>query len=204
MEKHRYIGKTKEEAISNATIDLQETQDNLIIKELEEIKGGLFKSKKIEIEVVERREVIKYIKEYIQKLLKNLGFTANIEIKNKDEIPTYTIYSDNDALLIGRNGKNLKALTIVTSQHILNELCKNFKFIIDINSYKEKREKSLEYLAKKVAREVANTKIEAKLDSMNSYERRIIHNTLTNNKKVYTESEGEEPNRYVVIKPRED
>ena len=84
MEKHRYIGKTKEEAISNATIDLQETQDNLIIKELEEIKGGLFKSKKIEIEVVERREVIKYIKEYIQKLLKNLGFTANIEIKNKD------------------------------------------------------------------------------------------------------------------------
>ena len=204
MEKHRYIGKTKEEAISNATIDLQETQDNLIIKELDEIKGGLFKSKKIEIEVVERREVIKYIKEYIQKLLKNLGFTANIEIKNKDEIPTYTIYSDNDALLIGRNGKNLKALTVVTSQHILNELGKNFKFIIDINSYKEKREKSLEYLAKKVAREVANTKIEAKLDSMNSYERRIIHNTLTNNKKVYTESEGEEPNRYVVIKPRED
>ena len=204
MEKHRYIGKTKEEAILNATIDLQETQDNLIINELEEIKGGLFKSKKIETEVVERREVIKYIKEYIQKLLKNLGFTANIEIKNKDEIPTYTIYSDNDALLIGRNGKNLKALTIVTSQHILNELGKNFKFIIDINSYKEKREKSLEYLAKKVAREVANTKIEAKLDSMNSYERRIIHNTLTNNKKVYTESEGEEPNRYVVIKPRED
>lgn len=204
MEKHRYIGKTKEEAISNATIDLQETQDNLIIKELEEIKGGLFKSKKVEIEVVERREVIKYIKEYIQNLLKNLGFTTNIEIKNKDEIPTYTIYSDNDALLIGRNGKNLKALTIVTSQHILNELGKNFKFIIDINSYKEKREKSLEYLAKKVAREVANTKIEAKLDSMNSYERRIIHNTLTNNKKVYTESEGEEPNRYVVIKPKED
>ena len=44
----------------------------------------------------------------------------------------------------------------------------------------------------------------AKLDPMNSYERRIIHNILTNNKKVYTESEGEEPNRYVVIKPKED
>ena len=74
----------------------------------------------------------------------------------------------------------------------------------NINSYKEKREKSLEYLAKKIAREVAATKVEAKLDSMNSYERRIIHNALTNNKQVYTESEGEEPNRYVVIKPRED
>ena len=204
MEKHKYTGKTKEEAISNATIDLQETQNNLIIKELEEIKGGLFKSKKVEIEVIERREVVKYIKEYLQKLLKDLGFTVNIEIKNKDEIPTYTIYSDNDALLIGKNGKNLKALSILTSQHLLNELGKNFKFTIDINSYKEKREKSLEYLAKKIAREVAATKVEAKLDSMNSYERRIIHNALTNNKQVYTESEGEEPNRYVVIKPKED
>ena len=204
MEKHKYTGKTKEEAISNATIDLQETQNNLIIKELEEIKGGLFKSKKVEIEVIERREVVKYIKEYLQKLLKDLGFTVNIEIKNKEEIPTYTIYSDNDALLIGKNGKNLKALSILKSQHLLNELGKNFKFTIDINSYKEKREKSLEYLAKKIAREVAATKVEAKLDSMNSYERRIIHNALTNNKQVYTESEGEEPNRYVVIKPRED
>lgn len=204
MEKHRYTGKTKEEAISNATIDLQETQDNLIIKELEEIKGGLFKSKKVEIEVIERREVVRYIKEYLQKLLKDLGFTSNIEIKNKEEVPTYTIYSDNDALLIGKNGKNLKALSILTCQHLLNELGRNFKFTIDINSYKEKREKSLESLARRIAREVATTKVEAKLDSMNSYERRIIHNALTNNKRVYTESEGEEPNRYVVIKPREE
>lgn len=204
MEKHRYIGKTKEEAISKATIDLQETENNLIINELEEVKGGLFKSKKIEIEVLEKREVVKYIKDYLVKLLKNLGFNANIELKNKETVPTYTIYSDNDALLIGKNGKNLKALSIIVSQHIMKETNTNFKFNIDINSYKEKREKSLESLAKKVAREVAATKIAVKLDSMNSYERRIIHNTLTDNKKVYTESEGEEPNRYVVIKPKED
>ena len=204
MEKHRYIGKTKEEAIEKATIDLQETENNLIINELEEVKGGLFKSKKVEIEVVERREVVKYIKEYLNKLLKNLGFTANIEIKNKEEVPVYTIYSDNDALLIGKNGKNLKALSIIVAQHIMRETGHNFKFNIDINSYKEKREKSLENLAKRVAREVATTKIPVKLDSMNSYERRIIHNILTDNKKVYTESEGEYPNRCVVIKPKED
>ena len=60
----------------------------------------------------------------------------------------------------------------------------------------------LERMAKKIAREVAATNIEVKLDSMNSYERRIIHNVLANHKKVYTESEGEEPNRYVVIKPK--
>lgn len=204
MEKHKYQGKTKEEAISLATIDLQEVENNLIIKELETIKGGLFKSPKVEIEVIEKREVVKYIKDYIIKLLKDLGFSINVEIKNKETVPIYTVYSDNDALLIGKNGKNLKALSVIVNQHITKELGRTYKFIIDINSYKEKREKSLEQLARRVAREVASTKIEAKMDSMNSYERRIIHNALTNNKRVYTESEGEEPNRYVVVKPKED
>ena len=204
MEKHKYQGKTKEEAISLATIDLQEIESNLIIKELETIKGGLFKSPKIEIEVIEKREVVKHIKEYIIKLLKDLGFQANVEIKSKETIPTYIIYSDNDALLIGKNGKNLKALSIIVNQHVTKELGKSYKFIIDINSYKEKHEKQLEQLAKRIAKEVAQTKIETKMDSMNSYERRIIHNILANNKRVYTESEGEEPNRYVVVKPKED
>ena len=188
----------------NATVELQEVESNLIIKELESIKGGLFKSPKVEIEVIEKREVVKYIKEYIVKMLKDLGFQANVEIKNKESVPTYTIYSDNDALLIGKNGKNLKALSVVVNQHINKELGKTYKFIIDINSYKEKREKQLEQLARRVAKEVASTKIEVKMDSMNSYERRIIHNALTNNKRVFTESEGEEPNRYVVVKPKED
>ena len=83
-------------------------------------------------------------------------------------------------------------------------ICEKRNDLSRVNEYKEKREKSLEGLAKRVAREVAATKIEVKLDSMNSYERRIIHNILTNNKRVYTESEGEEPNRYVVVKPKED
>ena len=86
MEKHKYQGKTIEEAIENAKIDLQEVEENLIIKQKEEINGGLFKSKKIEIEVIERREVVKYIKEYLVKLLKNLGFQVNIEIKNKETV----------------------------------------------------------------------------------------------------------------------
>lgn len=204
MEKHRYTGKTKEEAIQIAKESLQEMEENLIIKELETIKGGLFKSKKVEIEVIEKRDVVKYIKEYLLKILKAMGLTVNIEVKNKEDIPKYIIFSDNDALLIGKNGKNLKALSILVSQHLTKELGRTFKFAIDVNEYKEKREKSLESLAKRIAREVATTKIEAKLDSMNSYERRIIHNALTNNKKVYTESEGEEPNRYVVVKPKED
>lgn len=204
MEKHNYLGKTKEEAIKIAQEELQELEENLIIKEIEEIKGGIFKSKKVEIEVIEKREVVKYIKNFLIQLLKNMGLSVNIEVKNKDNIPKYIIFSDNDSILIGKNGKNLKALSLIANQHLNKELGVNFKFTLDVNEYKEKREKSLENLAKKLAKEVATTKIEVKMDSMNSYERRIIHNALTNNKHVYTESEGEEPNRYIVIKPKED
>ena len=204
MEKHNFFGKTKEDAIQKAKEELQEVEENLFIKEIGESKGGLFKSKKVEIEVIEKREVVKHIKEYILKTLKDMGFNVNIEVKNKEEVPKYIIFSDNDALLIGKNGKNLKALSILVSQHLNNELGKNYKFTIDVNEYKEKREKSLERLAKRIAREVRTSKVEAKLDSMNSYERRIIHNALTNYKGVFTESEGEEPNRYVVVKPKEE
>ena len=202
MEKYKFIGKTKEEAIQQAKEKLQETENNFIIRELETIKGGLFKSKKVEIEVIEKREVIKSIKDYLYKITKLMGISANIEIKNKEEVPKFIIFSDNDALLIGKNGKNLKALSTVVSAYVNTETGSNYKFLIDINEYNEKREQIIERMAKKIAREVAATNVEAKLDSMNSYERRIIHNVLSNHKKVYTESEGEEPNRYVVIKPK--
>lgn len=202
MEKQKFIGKTYEEAVNNAMISLQENEENLIIKKLSEEKGGLFKASKVEIEVIEKRNILPEIKNYIVNILKLSGFTVNIEVKNKETIPKLTIYSDNDSLIIGRNGKNLQALSIITNQYIQKLIGKSYKFILDVNSYKEKRDEHLENLARKIAREVAKTKIEVKMDSMNSYERRVIHNALTNNKKVYTESVGEEPNRCVVVKPK--
>ena len=203
MEKHKFVGKTKEEAIEEAKIKLQETEENLIINELE-IKTGLFKSKKVEIEVIEKREVISFIKDYLYNILKDMGFSAKIEVKKNSEVPKYIIYTDKDSLVIGKNGKNLDALSKITIEAIKKEISRPFKFLVDVNDYKEKHEKSIEYLSKKIAREVGRTKVEAKLDSMNSYERRIVHNVLNDNKYVYTESVGEEPNRCVIIKPKED
>lgn len=201
MEKRTFSGKTYEDAVKEATISLQETEDNLIINEISK-KTGLFK--KVEIEVIEKREVTKFIKSQIYDLLKDMGINANIETTTSNEIPKYTIISDQDSLIIGKSGKNLQALSTVISQIVSKEINRSYKFIIDVGEYKLKREKNLERLARNIAREVKNTKVEAKLDSMNSYERRIIHEALKNHKYVYTESEGEEPNRYVVVKPKED
>lgn len=201
INKHSYTGKTYEEAINKAKIDLQELEENLIINTKEEKKTLL--SKKIEIEVIEKREVKEYLKKVIKSLLKDMGFDVEIEITVNNDTPTYRLYSTNDALLIGKDGKNLKALTTVVNAILIKEINTNYRFLIDVSDYKEKNDRRIERLAKKLAREVKMTKVEVKMDSMNSYQRRLVHNILNNNKYVYTESVGEEPNRCVVIKPRD-
>ena len=201
VNKHEYTGKTYEEAVNKAKIDLQELEENLIINTKEEKKTLL--SKKVEIEVIEKREVKDYLKKLIKTLLKDMGFDVEIEITVNNNTPTYRLYSTNDALLIGKDGKNLKALTTVVNAILTKEINSNYKFLIDVSDYKEKNERIIERLAKKLAREVRETKVEVKMDSMNSYQRRLVHNILNNNKYVYTESVGEEPNRCVVIKPRD-
>ena len=201
VNKHEYTGKTYEEAVNKAKIDLQELEENLIINTKEEKKTLL--SKKVEIEVIEKREVKDYLKKLIKTLLKDMGFDVEIEITVNNNTPTYRLYSTNDALLIGKDGKNLKALTTVVNAILTKEINTNYRFLIDVSDYKEKNDRRIERLAKKLAREVKMTKVEVKMDSMNSYQRRLVHNILNNNKYVYTESVGEEPNRCVVIKPRD-
>lgn len=200
--KNRYNGKTREEAINNAKIALQEMEENLYIKEIE-VKTGLF-NKKVEIEVVRKDDVIEYIKEYVKELIHNMGVTCNLEVKKRENGINITVISDNNSILIGKNGKTLESITLILKQMIHNEIGEYFPFVLDIGEYKVAKEHKLESLAKRTAREVATSKIPAKLDPMNSYERRIIHSILADHRKVTTESEGEEPNRYVVIKPKED
>ena len=100
------------------------------IKDINIIHNNVFEKQNL-------NEVVKNIKEFLINLLKNLGFQANIEVKVTDNIPKYTIFSDNDSLLIGKNGKNLQALSIITSQYIKKEVGNSYKFILDVNAYKE-------------------------------------------------------------------
>ena len=114
------------------------------------------------------------------------------------------MYSDNNSILIGKSGQTLKALTTVVKQIVFNQIKQYPYIILDVENYKEKQVKYLERLAKNVARDVERTKVEVALENMNSYERRVIHNILSESKTVYTISEGEEPNRHIIVKPKED
>ena len=203
MEKYTYVGKTEEEALDLGLDELGLTKDDVLYN-VKEQKGGLFKSKKIEVEIIKKSDINEFIKEYLVKITTDMGFDVNVESKDNDGILNITLFSDKNNLLIGRDGKNMHALTTIMKQVLFNELGTYYKFDLDIGEYKLKRKNNLERLAYKLAKEVGKTKVDAKMDPMNSYERRIIHNALNDNRYVYTESFGEEPNRYVVIKPRND
>ena len=201
MQKYIYDGKTFDEVKEKALSELKVAEENLIINILEE-KNTLLK-KSVKIEVINYNDIINYAKETIIEITKLMGLTVNLEVRRREENITIKIFSDHNAVLIGKNGYTIQALQTLVRQIIYNEINQNISIILDVENYKEKKIKNIEYLAKKTAREVAKTKVEAKLDSMNSYERRIVHSILSDDKYVFTESIGEEPNRCVVIKPKE-
>ncbi len=201
MDKYIYEGRTLEEAINNACEDLKVTPENIIYNIIEE-KNSLLK-KTVKIEVIIINEVIDYIKDLIVVITSYMDLKVNLEVRRRDDNILIKIFSNNNGILIGKNGKTISALQNVIKQIIYTRTTHNLHIILDVENYKENRSKNIEYLAKKLAREVAQTKVEVKMDCMNSYERRIVHSTLAENKYVYTESIGEEPNRCVVIKPKD-
>jgi len=202
MKKYTYQAKTFEEAKNMALAELMEQQENLYIKEIES-STKLFNKKSI-IEVVKKEDVLEYIKELLKTITKYMGLTVNMEVKKREDNVTISLYSDNNAILIGKDARTLNALTTIIKQAVFNQIGTYYNFVLDVSEYKEKQQFFIEKAAKKTAKEVARTKVEAKLEPMNSYERRIVHNALTNFRGVYTESEGVEPHRYVVIKPKQE
>lgn len=201
MEKLISEAKTKEEALQNL-LEKNHLKENDVIYSSYEQKNGLFKGTKVVVEAITLEQALTYIKEFLKETLQKMGLEVSFESKIRDKQCIISMYSNNNPILIGRNGQTLKALETIVKQLIYNEI-KVFPYIsLDVENYKDKQISRLERLAKNVAREVGQTKVEVELENMNSYERRVIHNALTDNKYAYSESKGEEPNRRVVIKPK--
>jgi len=200
LEKHNFVGKSKEDILEQIKEQLNLEEKDIILIPIEE-KKGLF-GKKEEYEVVSKEALNAFIKEKIMEIENKLGENPQIETKKREDNITYTIRCDKNALLIGKNGRTIDAIQNIVRAIVFKEIKQVYNFIIDVSDYKQKNQSRLERLAKYTAKDVARMNMEIKLDPMNSYERRIIHNILSNSKDVYTISEGEEPNRYVIIKPK--
>lgn len=202
MKKYTYEGKTYDEVKEKALSELKVNEEDLIIINKEEKSSLLKKIAKIEVTTI--NDVQNYIKETISEILKLMGIETNFEVRRRDKTISIKLFSNNNAILIGKNGRTIGALQTIIRQIVSNQINEKLSILLDVENYKEKKEKNIEYLAKKTAREVAKTKVEVTMDSMNSYERRIVHSVLADDKYVYTESIGEEPNRCVVIKLKEE
>ena len=165
-------------------------------------KSGLFgKNTTIVVEGITRNKLIEYIKNFLTELTTNLGVEANFETKFRDGTIFIKIHSNNNAVLIGKGGNTIKSMEIILKQCIQNNFGIRPYISLDVENYKEKNESRLIHTAKKLAKEVSATKMEVHLEPMSAYDRRLIHNALTNFKGVKTESEGEGINRHIVIKP---
>ena len=202
MNTYKFEDKSIDEAKNKALKELNINEENIIIINKTEKNGLLKKSASIELVTVD--EIINYLKDSLNEILSLMGIEANYEVRRRENRIEIKIFSDNNAILIGKNGRTMQSLQTILRFILKNHIASDLSVMLDVENYKEKRKRNIEYLAKKVARDVAKTKVETKLDNMNSYERRIVHNILSDNKYVYTVSEGEEPNRHVIIKPRED
>ncbi len=200
----KVVAKTKEEAINGVLTKLNASEAEVVYK-LEEIKGGLFKGSQYECEGYLKLDVLTDLEAYLKGIIEAMGIEVSMEVSTKENTTTFKMYSSNNPIIIGKNGQNLEALTTLARQFVKNLAPVNGpKIVLDVEDYKDRQVKRLERLAKNLARDVLRSKVPVEMGAMNSYERRIVHNVLTDFKGIKTESIGEEPNRRVVIKLDEE
>ena len=199
MEKYKFQAKSEEGLLDKALNELNVKEEDIISKLYEE-KGGLFSGKKYTLEVVKISDIAALGKEILKELLVSLNVNANIETKIRDGQIKYEIFSQNNSVLIGKKGHILNSIQIYLRQAIFTATDIYINVSVDVERYKEKQNYFLEKKVKKIAREVTLSKVSVKLDPMDGYTRKLVHSALQGFKYISTESEGEEPNRCVVIK----
>lgn len=191
--------KNVDEYVENFLTENNLDRDSVLVK-FDEFNKSVVNLKRYDVSIVIKDDLIEYLKEYINTITSALNLQTDLTIKFDDDILKIHIDSDNNSILIGKDGRMLNSMQVILKQTIKNQTDMNIKVYLDIADYKEKQNKEIEDLARKIAEEVENTKVAVKLDSMNSYQRRLVHNVISEYKNLTTKSEGEEPNRYVVVK----
>lgn len=147
----------------------------------------------------EQEEAEKNIEKFLKELKKSIKEEFEYEIVKTSSKINVNLNGEGLGYLIGYRGETLYAMQNIMSTIAGKGIQNRVRVILDIQGYKEKREKTLEELAKKVAKTVIRTKKPIKLEPMQAYERKIIHSALQENEKIETISVGEEPHRRIVI-----
>ena len=201
-----FKGKTVEEAVTTATVELGITSAELDYEIIDKGSAGflglgakpaIIKAKKAEVAM----NISDKTKEHLANVLKAMDIEATItvEFDEMDNNMNINLEGPEMGILIGKRGQTLDALQYLVSLFVNKESENYIRVKLDTENYRARRKDTLENLAKNIAFKVKRSRRSVTLEPMNPYERRIIHSALQNDKYVTTHSEGEEPFRRVVV-----
>jgi spoIIIJ-associated protein len=228
MEEREFSGKNVEEAIEKGLKELGLSREDVEVKILDEGKAGLFglmgaSPAKVKLIVKptkgltgeEKGEVApekpfaidltlaqKRAKEELEGILKIMGIGGEVSTSLEGGKVVANIKSENGAVLIGKKGQTLNALQLIVNLIVSRDEKTRTKVVVDMENYRQRREKALVKIAKEVASEVKRKGEPYELEPMSPDERRIIHLALKDDKDVETTSKGEGSYRRVVVSPK--
>ncbi len=223
-----FEGRTEQEAIDKAIEALNLERDQFDVEVIETSRKGLFKKGSVKIRVyygddsgeeyaeeeedgedspssnVPESDVERKVIEFVETLISKMGYEGEATISYRRESKVgISIDSPDSSIIIGRKGKNLDAIQLVTNVYAGN-LDPDIKVVIDSENYRMRHEEQIIRSAYRVAESVRRTGRSKLLDPMNPFERRLVHTALNDFEGVETKSEGEGLYKQVRIIPRSD
>jgi spoIIIJ-associated protein len=207
-------GKSPEEAIELALKELDAERGQVEIDVVSEGKAGLLgivggEPARVRVTVLEQAtDAVKVTSDIIERLvdLMDVDVVVNLRSAEREDVggPVFDITGDDSGLLIGRRGETLKSLQFMVGFLAARKMEQRVNLFLDVSGYQERRYKSLNNLARRVADRVASSGRPVTLEPMPPDERRIVHLALAENPEVTTTSTGEGDGRQITVAPADD
>lgn len=185
-------------AVEKALVELGVSKDKVDVEILQ--KGGLFSKAKVRVTVKDSTQ--DKMAEFFNGTLERMGLVSRATVEDKNGTLYVTIAGDDSGVAIGYRGEALDAFQYLALTFLNEQKCDFKKVVVDCENYREKRKETLTALALRLAEKSIRLQRKIALEPMNPFERRIIHSALADSEIATTESEGEEPSRYIVIIPK--
>jgi spoIIIJ-associated protein len=197
-------GQTVEEAVASALAQLKTTRDRTEIAIIDEGKKGIFGifgSRPAIVKVTVLIDPLEEAKNFLSHVCEQMGAPVEIEIRRDGKQVSLVMTGEKIALLIGKRGQTLNSLQYLT-QLVVNRFSNQYlTVILDAENYRNRRNDTLIQLAQRLAQKAVKAGKDVALEPMPSYERKVIHSALSENSRVKTFSDGNEPHRFIVITP---
>ncbi|QIK69077.1 KH domain-containing protein [Erysipelothrix sp. HDW6C] len=195
----QYTAKNLDDLLKQVANEKNVNPDELVYYVIEEKSGFLGIGASVTAEVYALSDVSDFVKAYLQTFFDGMGQAVEISVEQSKSNIRIAINAENNAILIGRGGKSLEGLNLLVKNAVNAQFKRRFFVSLDINNYKNERYQKLKAMAKRIAKQVQRTKVDATLDPMPNDERRTIHKELTEFPNIRTVSEGSGRNRHLKI-----